>query len=226
MTDSGSNSAIDFGSESGGVAHLSGGTVIACGSSSMAEGFDATSSQCSLLYNLGTSVQAGTTVALKDKNGAVLIQWEVPCSFSSAIISCPEMTIGETYTVVVNNSREVVTLQTTTATLGSVRGSMFGGMNRGAMQPQDGFSGQIFPGRDNISRIPEGEGQGTAGFPENRFEEQGKQHETVTLSEPDRQGGERDDSVPAETVNKYVLAAVSAAALIVGLIIAAKFKYI
>ena len=39
VADSGSNSALDYGSENGGECVISGGTVIACGSSAMAEGF-------------------------------------------------------------------------------------------------------------------------------------------------------------------------------------------
>ena len=52
LTNSGSNSALDYGSESGGVMEISGGEVIACGSYAMAEGFDDSSSQCSILYNI------------------------------------------------------------------------------------------------------------------------------------------------------------------------------
>lgn len=40
VSDSGGNSAIDYGSENGGECVVSGGTVIACGSAMMAEGFD------------------------------------------------------------------------------------------------------------------------------------------------------------------------------------------
>lgn len=47
----GSNSAIDYGTENGGVCEISGGTVIACGSSAMAEGFDSSSTQGFLMYN-------------------------------------------------------------------------------------------------------------------------------------------------------------------------------
>ena len=40
LSDTGMNNAIDAATENGGVARISGGTIIACGSSSMAEGFD------------------------------------------------------------------------------------------------------------------------------------------------------------------------------------------
>ena len=99
LTNSGSNSALDYGSESGGVMEISGGEVIACGSYAMAEGFDDSSSQCSILYNIKRGAPAGTTVALEDSEGNVILSYEAPCSFSSVAISCPEMQIGETYLI-------------------------------------------------------------------------------------------------------------------------------
>ena len=108
---SGSNSAVDYGSESGGVAEISGGTIIACGASSMAEAFDSSSTQTSLLYNTSTISEAGTTLAIEDIDGNVLLSWEVPCSFSSALVSCPQMETGETYTVVIGENQETITLE-------------------------------------------------------------------------------------------------------------------
>ncbi|MBQ4416504.1 MAG: carbohydrate-binding domain-containing protein, partial [Butyrivibrio sp.] len=100
LTDGGSNSAIDYGSESGGVCIINGGTVIACGSYAMAEHFDETSMQPAILYNFTSGAEAGETIALEDADGNVLLTWEVPCSFSSANISCPEISLGESYRVV------------------------------------------------------------------------------------------------------------------------------
>ena len=87
----GSNCAVDYASESGGVAEITGGTIIACGASSMAEGFDSTSSQASILYNTCTVAEAGTTLTVTDADGSVLLSWEVPCSFSSALIMRTEV---------------------------------------------------------------------------------------------------------------------------------------
>ncbi len=39
-------------------------------------------------------------IRLEDASGTVLLRYEVPCSFSSAALSCPEMRLGETYTAV------------------------------------------------------------------------------------------------------------------------------
>ena len=126
------NCAVDYASENGGTASISGGTIIACGDSSMAEGFDASSAQASVLYNISTAAEAGTTLSLKDAEGNVLLSWDVPCSFSSALISCPQMQVGSTYKVVVGESEEEITLEEVSSSFGEVQGGMFGGnMDRG-----------------------------------------------------------------------------------------------
>ena len=139
LTGSGSNSAVDYGSESGGVAEISGGTIIACGASSMAEAFDSSSTQASILYNTSTVAEAGTTLAVKNAAGDVLLSWEVPCSFSSALVSCPQMETGSTYTVVIGDDTEEITLEEISASYGDTQSSLFGGnMNRGGMNHRGG----------------------------------------------------------------------------------------
>ena len=142
LVNTGSNSALDYGSESGGVCEISGGNIIACGSSSMAESFDSTSTQCSILYNISQGIAAGTKLALEDVEGTVILEYEVPCSFSSAVISCPEMVLGESYLVVIGDDVEEVTLDETSASFGDAQSSMFGGsMNWGGMQDRGDFGG-------------------------------------------------------------------------------------
>ena len=134
----GSNCAVDYASESGGVAEITGGTIIACGASSMAEGFDSTSTQASILYNTSTVAEAGTTLTVTDADGSVLLSWEVPCSFSSALISCPEMKVGGTYTVSAGGTSEEVTLESVSVTYGEAQGGMPGGdMGQGGMHGGD-----------------------------------------------------------------------------------------
>ena len=135
LTNSGSNSALDYGSESGGVMEISGGEVIACGSYAMAEGFDDSSSQCSILYNIKRGAPAGTTVALEDSEGNVILSYEAPCSFSSVAISCPEMQMGETYLIAIGDSVEEITLDSVSASFGDAQSEGFGGpMNWGHMR--------------------------------------------------------------------------------------------
>ena len=146
----GINSAVDYGSESGGVAEISGGTIIACGASSMAEAFDSSSTQASILYNTSTIAEAGTTLAVNDTDGNELLSWKVPCSFSSALLSCPEMKTGDTYTVVIGENEEDITLEEVSASYGDAQSSMFGGkMNWGGMKRRGGGFRRFKSGSDS-----------------------------------------------------------------------------
>ena len=139
LVNSSSNSALDYGSESGGVMEISGGDVIACGSYAMAEGFDASSEQCSVLYNIKRGAASGTTVSLEDSQGNIILSYDAPCSFSSVVMSCPEMRQGETYTLVIGDSADEITLDTVSASFGDAQSEHFGGpMNWGGMQFRPG----------------------------------------------------------------------------------------
>ena len=118
--------ALDCASENGGVCEVSGGTVIACGGSSMAEGFSSTSSQGFLMLN--TSGAAGAVVTLKDDGGAVLLTDTIPCKFSSIILSTPELEIGDVCTVDIDGTETEVTIDNTSASggFGGFGGNKFG----------------------------------------------------------------------------------------------------
>lgn len=163
LVNSGSNSALDCGSESGGTMTVSGGTVVACGSYGMAEGFDESSEQCSILYNLKSGAEAGTTISLEDSAGNVLLSYEVPNSFSSVVLSAPEMQLGESYLVVIGDKVEEITLTEVSASYGDAASSGFGGnMNWGGMQRRDDFQG--FENADGT--MPERPEGGFGGRPE------------------------------------------------------------
>ena len=138
----GSNSALDYGSENGGVCEITGGNVIACGSYSMAEGFDSTSAQCSILYTYSAGEVGGTTVSLEDTEGNVLVSYKVPCSFSSVVLSIPELEIGESYLLLIGENAEEITLNEVSAAFGDAQSMMFfGNMNWGGMQGRENFPG-------------------------------------------------------------------------------------
>ena len=128
MVNSGSNCAIDFASEMGGKAVVNGGYVVACGGSSMVEKLDEGSKQASFLYIDNEGVDAGTRVELLDEDGNVLISYEVPQSFSALTISCPEMTVGETYTLKIGDSEETITLEEISSSFGDETRGGFGMM--------------------------------------------------------------------------------------------------
>ena len=131
LTGSGGNNAIDYGSESGGVCEISGGSVIACGSSSMAEAFSSTSTQGAILYMFSEESEAGTPVTVSDSEGNNILSWEVPYSYSAVTISHPSMTVGNDYTIAVGESSETITLDEIATTYGEASQGGIGGMGRG-----------------------------------------------------------------------------------------------
>lgn len=134
VADSGGNCALDYGSENGGECVVSGGTVIACGGSAMAEGFDAGSAQGFLMYN--TAAEAGTAVCLTDAGGEKLLSETIPCSFSSVVLSTPELQVGDTCTIMVGDAQEQITIDNTSSE-GFGPPEMFrgGGMHGGGNRP-------------------------------------------------------------------------------------------
>ncbi len=143
LVNNGNNSALDYGMESGGVATISGGNIIATGNYSMAEQFDSSSSQASILYTYSAGAEAGTTVMLEDSEGNVILSYEVPQSFSSMNISCPEMKVGESYIVVIGDNVEEITIEEISASYGDAQSGGFGGnMNFGGMMSRGDFEGQ------------------------------------------------------------------------------------
>ena len=164
LTASGSNNAIDFGSESGGTCVITGGNVVACGSSMMAEGFSDASTQCSIFYNLGYSVPADTSVRVLDAAGKELLSYTAPCTFSSVTLSSPEMKLGESYTIMIDEKEQPVTLDSVSTTCGE---SQIGGMGWGSMRQRgdnaDGGAG--FQGRGNRQGTePNGDGTNAGSF--------------------------------------------------------------
>ncbi|MDE6259570.1 MAG: carbohydrate-binding domain-containing protein [Oscillospiraceae bacterium] len=128
VSDSGGNCALDYGHENGGECIVSGGTVIACGGSMMAEGFDAASPQGFLMYS--TSAAVGTAVSLADSAGRELLSGEIPCGFSSAVLSAPGLRVGDVCTLTIGGEREQITIDNTPSS-GFVTAGMFGGGTRG-----------------------------------------------------------------------------------------------
>lgn len=171
IADSSGNSALDYGSENGGECVISGGTVIACGSSSMAEGFAADSPQGFLMYN--RTAEAGTTISLEDSLGRELLSEEIPCGFSSVVISVPGLKVGDVCTIKIGEEQEQITIDNTSASdfrsAGMFGGGMHNGSGRGEKPADSVFPGE--PGQPGETDLPEGmarpggmEPPGDAGF--------------------------------------------------------------
>lgn len=108
----GGNGALDIGTENGGVGFISGGTLIALGTSSMTENFGSTSTQCAFLVTMN-SFGAGETITITDSQGTVLYTGVTVKSANSVVFSSPDLTVGETYTVTIGSTSATVTQSST-----------------------------------------------------------------------------------------------------------------
>ena len=207
LVNSGTNSALDCNTEGGGVCRISGGSVIACGSYAMAGSFDAESEQCSVLYNFASGAEAGTTVSLEDESGAELLRWEVPCSFSSVVLSAPELQLGETYLMVIGEDVQAITLDEVSASYGSGQSGGFGGsMNWGAMQPREDFGGFPEEASDGDMPSPPADGEDRPEPPDGEIPEppedgfDGKAPDMSEMpSPPGSDGGQMPEPASGET---------------------------
>ena len=136
--------AIDYATE----AIISGGSVVATGAAGMAEGFGTNSTQCNILYNCNTTYDGGTDVSLFDSDGNVLISFTPEKSFSSVVVSCPEMKIGETYTLVIGEDSAEIEMTSVCYSTGGHGMDMMpsGGMGFGPGGGPGGHGGPGGPG--------------------------------------------------------------------------------
>lgn len=250
VSDSGSNCAIDCGSENGGECIISGGTVIACGGSAMAEGFDAASPQGFLMYN--TSAQAGTAISLENADGKEILSEEIPCSFSSALLSAPELAVGDVCKITVGEEQEQLTIDNVQAS-GFAPAGMFGGM-RGGRQ-SDGMPGPSDPADKKDMRpsgdaasfekgelpdrmdVPDGEnfsgrmvspdGEGNPG----RMKAPDDESRSDRMASPDngnfsdRRAMREDISASSISADTLTLTGISVLVLLIGLLVAVKIKH-
>lgn len=196
LSSGGTNNAIDYGSENGGVCEINGGIVVASGGSGMIEEISDSSTQCSLMYNVSSAAGAGTLVTLVDADGEEVISHEVPCSFSSIVLSTPKLQLGETYTLTMGEQEETVTLDSVAAMLGTASSGMTGGgfgrMNAadGTDRQDSGSGAQTQPdaaGQEGTMAQPDAAGQdGTMAQPDAPV--QGSGSESGGLQRPDGSG--------------------------------------
>lgn len=102
------NSAIDYGDRSS--AYVNGGTLVAIGSSGMAEGMSDSSKQKVLMLKLGEQMEAGDVV-LTDSEGNVIVSYTALKSYDCVIISTAEVESGATYTLTTSGTTTEVTAE-------------------------------------------------------------------------------------------------------------------
>ena len=94
----GDTSTLDYDT----TARITGGTFIGTGASGMAQTFS-DSEQGVIAVSVGEQ-SAGTGITLTDKNGNEIISYTPELSFAVVILSSPDITSGETYTITVGEA--------------------------------------------------------------------------------------------------------------------------
>ena len=165
---SGPTSDGDSALDCDGSAVITGGTVIAAGSSGMAQNFGDGSTQGSILLTFANRSEGA--VRILDADGTVLAEWTPKKAYSCVIISCPELKLGETYTVLAGGEEQTVTLDALIYGSGFAMGGMGGGPggnfpgNGGSFTPPSAASGDFTPpdGADGERpQLPSGDQNGT-----------------------------------------------------------------
>lgn len=120
------NGPLDSGKENGGRLLINGGTVIAMGSSGMADTFDGESAQCSIRYYT-SNYYKDSVITIKDSDGNEIYTQVAGKGGSSVVFSSPELIIGNTYTITVDKTSETVTLSDVSTDIGTAPfGGFFG----------------------------------------------------------------------------------------------------
>ena len=92
------NGSLDYGS----TAQINGGTLMAFGASGMDETFGYSSTQPAIKCTFNTSFTGDSPLALTDSQGNTLVEFQIDepdKKYNSVVVSCPELTVGETYTL-------------------------------------------------------------------------------------------------------------------------------
>ena len=127
--------ALDY----AGTGQVSGGTIVALGSTGMAQSLEPTGDQGIMLVTL--SGEAGGTVTLSDASGTELASYTATKSYACAVVSCVGIAQSETYTLSNGSQSVEVTMDSTSYS------DVTGGMGQGG-PGQSGQDGQGGPGQD------------------------------------------------------------------------------
>jgi hypothetical protein len=93
------NGALDFSTYK-----MTGGFLIAVGSSGMAQALTSTSTQCSVLVNFQTSYAAGTLIHIESSSGTNVVTFKASKLFQSVVVCSSSLSQGSTYSVYVGGS--------------------------------------------------------------------------------------------------------------------------
>lgn len=102
LSGNGGNCALDYGSEAGGSCVISGGTVIAAGSSTMQEKVSGSGETGIISVRTNGVTSDNAVVEVLDDDGRALLSAEIPVGFNNIIISSPALKAGTDYKVTID----------------------------------------------------------------------------------------------------------------------------
>ncbi len=128
----GGNAPVDY----DGTATITGGSILATGNSGMFEGFNGNgSTQSSIIYYLDSNVTPGSTIKLTDESGnEIFSSADQTQSYNAVLYSSDKLESGKKYEISVGDSKESVTLESGSNTVGNRQGGM-------GQPPQGGGNG-------------------------------------------------------------------------------------
>lgn len=135
------NGALDY----NGNGKVTGGIFAAAGSAGMAENFGDSSIQGVIMVN-GNTQESDTAVVLSGADGNEILSWTPGKEYSSVIVSCPEITTGQEYTLMTGSAITQITMD-------SIVYGSGGGM--GAAPERGGNMGERPDGEKNMGERPQ-----------------------------------------------------------------------
>ena len=163
-TDS-ANCALDYQSEG----TVTGGISVIVESSGMAESFNSSSTQYSMMFGFSTVYEAGSVIEIQDAQGSVIATYTPDKAFRSVVATSPQLKEGDTYSIYINGESVLDAELSEISQLVGVEnfGEMGGESHGGADNTPEGTSGGGITRPDGTSgggmQMPQGtrpEGQG------------------------------------------------------------------
>lgn len=135
------NGALDY----NGTAKITGGILVAVGSSGMAQNFGSTSTQCSMLIT--TQNTQSEEITVKDDSGNEIFSFTPEKQYNSVVISIPELIKGKIYNVTMGSDIQTVEMSNIIYGSGNGMGDMNPGRGDRPKDMQPPTDGQIPTGQ-------------------------------------------------------------------------------
>ena len=123
-----------------GGATVTGGTLAAIGSAGMTQGFGEDSTQPSITCYCTETQSADSTITITDSKGNALFTVTPEKAYGSIVLTFPDLTLDETYTLTAGTDTEEITITDTLTTAGTQPTKTMGGGPGGGNMPNNGDS--------------------------------------------------------------------------------------